>query len=165
MDLEKTINIVHYNFNLFHYHLNRLIIIYCNPFTWLSNFSKIKLGRKIFFENLVKNYVRFDHFIKYDKLTKLYFSSYITFVFSFLIVALLSLLRIKINLVGLFVIISVFSFVISKIVTEKYIFENDKFINYQQEFYKSKEYNFTFLFVISTIILFILDVYLISISY
>lgn len=165
MDLEKTINIVHYNFNLFHYHFNRLIIIYCNPFTWLSNFSKIKLGRKIFFENLVKNYVRFDHFIKYDKLTKLYFSSYITFVFSFLIVALLSLLRTKINLVGLFIIISIFSFVISKIVTEKYIFENDKFINYQQEFYKSKEYNFTFLFVISTIILFILDVYLISISY
>lgn len=54
--MEKFLNIYFYNFFLISRFLGKLIPIYLNPFTWFNNFNKMKLGLKLFFEHMEKNY-------------------------------------------------------------------------------------------------------------
>ena len=158
MNLEKLINILYYNLNLIDYSYRKFLLIYLNPFVWFSNLSKIKLGRKLFFEHMEKNFPRFDHLYKNDRLTQIFFFLYFNFLVSTIISILFFLTKLQFNYIIYFILSSMITLIISAI----YIYKDDKYYSYQKEFYLMKKYNFTFVFITSSILIFVLNVYLLS---
>ena len=52
--MENFFNIFFYNFFLISMFFSKGLTIYLNPFVWIENSSKIKLGPKLFFEHMEK---------------------------------------------------------------------------------------------------------------
>lgn len=57
--MEKLLNIIFYNFHKIDYNYRKLLLVYLNPFCWIQNFGKLKLGRKLFFEHMEKTSLHF----------------------------------------------------------------------------------------------------------
>lgn len=147
--MEKLLNIYFYNFFLLTRFLGKLIAIYLNPFTWMNNFSKRKLGRKLFFEHMEKNFPTFLNQYKYIFRLKIQFIPFLVLVNLLIILALLFIL--KINIPENYFIILISSFLLSSIEAYIYIFNNNKYHDYFKEFYNTKKYDYplaTFLFII-----------------
>lgn len=153
--MEKLLNIYFYNFYLLGRVFGKLIAIYLNPFTWINNFSKRKLGSKLFFEHMEKNFPTFLNCYKYDHRIKTNFIPFLILVNLFVITFLLFLL--KINIPKNYFIVLITSSFLAFIEAYVYIFNNNKYHGYFKEFYETKKYDYplaTFLFI--TIILSIL---------
>ena len=158
MNIEKLINILYYNLNLIDYSYRKFLLVYLNPFVWFSNLSKIKLGRKLFFEHMEKNFPRFDHLYKNDRLTQIFFFLYCNFLVSTIITILFILTKLRFDYIIYFILSSMITLIISTI----YIYKDDKYYRYQKEFYLMKKYNFPLVFITSSILIFVLNVYLLS---
>lgn len=154
--MEKFLNIYFYNFFLISRFLSKILIIYLNPFIWIENFSKMKLGSKLFFEHMEKNFPNFLHTYKYIFKLKIYFIPLLTF-FNLFIITILSLF-LKINFANNFFIILLFSLLLSLIESYKYIFYKNKYQSYFIEFFETKQYNYpllTLLILVSSLLLWI----------
>lgn len=155
--MEKLINILYFNISLLDYYFGRGITVYINPFCWASNFKFLKLGFKIWKQQMEKNYPLFLYQIKYDQNLK--FFSYQWFMLFlgmiiFLIVGLLQNLTEKAYVFG-FVI-----FLITYLGTYFVVFDKDKYYEYQKEFIKDKKHNHSTIvltiWIMLTIILYLL---------
>ena len=151
--MEKVINILYYNFCLLNYYFMISIIVYLNPFCWLSNIKYLKLGFKIWKQQMEKNNPLFLYQMKYDQNLKFFsyqwFMSFIT-MFIFLIAGLLQYVTDKFYIIG-FVI-----FLITWIGSYFYVFENKKYYEYQIEFVKNKKYSQPILLLIVCVVITIL---------
>lgn len=147
--MEKMLNIYFYNFYLLARFFNKLLVIYLNPFVWLNNRSKMKLGSKLFFEHMEKNFPTFLKQYKFIFRLKIQF---IPFLFLLNILIFIFLLFIcKINISEYYFIILVGSFLVSCIQSYVYIFSYDKYHQYFKKFYETKKYDYpilTFLFIL-----------------
>ena len=147
--MEKILNIYFYNFYLLTRFFNKLLVIYLNPFVWLNNRSKMKLGSKLFFEHMEKNFPTFLNQYKFIFRLKIQF---IPFLFLLNILIFIFLLFIcKINISEYYFIILVGSFLVSCVESYVYIFSYDKYHQYFKEFYETKKYDYpilTFLFIL-----------------
>ncbi len=136
--MEKLINILYFNICLLVYYFGRSITVYIDPFCWASNIKFLKLGFKIWKEQMEKNYPLFLHQMKYNQNLK-YFSYQWFMLFlgmiDFLIVGLLKNLAEKAYIFGIII------FLITYVVTYFIVFDNDKYYEYQKEFIKDKKYN------------------------
>ena len=152
--MEKILNIYFYNFFLLARFLGKLIPIYLNPFTWFNNFNKIKLGSKLFFEHLEKNYPTFLHEYKYIFKVKIHFILFLALV-NFFFVGLCFFIM-NISIPKYYVLILLVSLFLSIIESYVYIFDKDKYQSYFKEFYETKKYNYPFItFLLITSLIFI----------
>jgi L-asparagine transporter-like permease len=138
--MEKFLNIYFYNFYLIGRFFNKLIAIYLNPFTWMNNFSKRKLGSKLFFEHMEKNFPTFLNQYKYIFRLKIQFIPFLTLVNLFVITVLFFFL--KLNFPGNFFIVLITSSCLAFIEAYVYIFNNNKYQEYFKEFYDTKKYDY-----------------------
>lgn len=143
--MEKLVNILYFNICLLTYYLGRGITVYINPFCWAANIKYLKLGLKIWKQQMEQSYPIFSYQMKYDQNLK--FISYQLFMLFlgmiiFLIVGLLENLAQKAYIVGI-----VF-FLITYIGTYFVVFNKDKYYEYQKEFIKNKKYNHPIIFLI-----------------
>ena len=76
--MELFLNIYFYNFRLLHQILRKLLVVYLNPFVWISNFSKTNLGYKLFFEHMEKNFPTFLNYYRNEFRTKLFFIPFLS---------------------------------------------------------------------------------------
>lgn len=136
--MKKLINILYFNICLLTYYFGRSIKVYIDPFCWVSNIKFLKLGFKIWKEQMEKNYPLFLHQMKYNQNLK--FISYQWFMLflgmiDFLIVGLLQNLAEKAYIFGIVI------FLITYVGTYFIVFDKDKYYEYQKEFIKDKKYN------------------------
>jgi len=136
--MEKLINILYFNICLLTYYFGRSIKVYIDPFCWASNIKFMKLGFKIWKQQMEKNYPLFLYQMKYDRNLK--FFSYQWFMLflgtiNFLIVVLLQNLAEKAYIVGIVI------FLITYVGTYFIVFDKDKYSEYQTKFIKEKKYN------------------------
>ena len=163
MSVEKLMNILYYNFNWMYYHFGRILLVWLNPFCWLSNLSKIKLGRNIFKRQMERNYpsfldesLRSSFFLQYSRI----------FFFSFLFVEILLfttfvLLMLQIYSLQFYVIAMICSF-ITIFLTANFVFADDKYVQYHKFFYKEKKYYFPLPIFLITTALIIVDIFILS---
>ncbi len=155
--MEKILNIYFYNFCLLDRSLGKLISVYLNPFVWISNFNKIKLGAKIFFEHMEKNFPTFLNYYKYDARVKLFFIPFLILVNSFIINVVLLILRV--NLANNYFVILIISSLVSLIEAFIFVFQENKFYSYHKEFNGTKKYDFPIITFLSIIVIFCLWIY------
>jgi len=155
--VEKILNIYFYNFCLLDRSLGKLITVYLNPFVWISNFNKISLGTKMFFEHMEKNFPTFLNYYKYDARVKLFFIPFLILVNSFIINVVLLILRV--NLADSYFVILIISSLVSLIEAFIFVFQENKFYNYHKEFNRTKKYDFPIITFISIIVIFCLWIY------
>ena len=134
----KLINILYFNICLLTYYFGRSIKVYIDPFCWASNIKFLKLGFKIWKQQMEKNYPLFLYQMKYDQNLK--FFSYQWFMLFlgmiiYLIVGLLQNLAEKAYIVGIAI------FLITYAGTYFIVFDKDKYYEYQKEFIIDKKYN------------------------
>jgi len=156
MKFEKIINIIYYNFNLLYYKFKKLLIVYLNPFSWLNNLSKIKLGRKQFFEHLEMNFEHFDYFYKYDRITKYNFYGYLLVLIIATLLYVSAIINIKLN----FYVICIIAILLNEICFSRLITRQKKFIDYHKKFTMDKKYNYPMSFFILSIIYILLSIFL-----
>ena len=159
--MEKFLNIYFYNFCLLDRGLGKLISVYLNPFVWISNFNKIKLGSKLFFEHMEKNFPTFLNYYKYDVKVKLFFIPFLILL-NALIINLI-LLTLRVNLAKSYFVILIVSSLISLIEAFVFVFQDDKFYNYHKEFNGTKKYDFPIITFLAIIGIFCLWIYTFSI--
>jgi len=151
--MEKVINILYYNFCLLNYYFMISIIVYLNPFCWLSNIKYLKLGFKIWKQQMEKNNPLFLYQMKYNlNLKYLSYQWFMIFIsmFIFIIAGLLQYVTDKFYIIG-FVI-----FLITWIGSYFYVLENKKYYEYQIEFVKNKKYSQPILLLIVCVVITIL---------
>ena len=156
----KFLNIYFYNFFLLSRFFSKLLVIYLNPFVWVENFSKIKLGKKIFSEHMEKNYPTFLHQYKYIYKLKIQFIPFLALV-NLIVIALLFFF-LNINISKYYVIILIISFLLSLVQSYVFVFDNDKYQTYFKEFYLTKKYDYpfvTFLFISTFLFLWLYNVF------
>jgi len=136
--MEKAINILYFNCSLLAYYFGICLLVYLNPFCWVCNIKYLKLGFKIWNQQMVKNHPLFLYQMKYDQNLKFFsyqwFMSFIT-MFIFLIAGLLQYVTDKFYIIG-FVL-----FLITWVGSYFYVLENKKYYEYQTEFVKNKKYS------------------------
>lgn len=136
----KLINILYFNVCLLTYYLTRSITVYIDPFCWAANIKFLKMGFKIWKQQMEKNYPEFIYQMKYDKNLKFFsYQGFMLFLgmINFLIVGLLQSSVEKVLIVGGVI------FLITYIGTYFIVFDNDKYYKYQKEFIKNKRYNYS----------------------
>lgn len=138
--MEKILNIYFYNFFLLARFSSKLIAIYLNPFTWMNNFSKRKLGKKLFFEQMEKNFPPFLNQYKYIFKLKIQFIPFLTLVNLFIITLLFFFL--KLDLPKNYFIVLITSLCLAFIEAYVYIFNNNKYQEYFKEFYDTKKQDY-----------------------
>jgi len=151
--MEKVINILYYNFCLLNYYFMISITVYLNPFCWLSNIKYLKLGFKIWKQQMEKNNPLFLYQMKYNlNLKYLSYQWFMIFIsmFIFIIAGLLQYVTDKFYIIG-FVI-----FLITWIGSYFYVLENKKYYEYQIEFVKNKKYSQPILLLIVCVVITIL---------
>jgi len=129
------------------------IIVYLNPFCWLSNIKYLKLGFKIWKQQMEKNNPLFLYQMKYNlNLKYLSYQWFMIFIsmFIFIIAGLLQYVTDKFYIIG-FVI-----FLITWIGSYFYVLENKKYYEYQIEFVKNKKYSQPILLLIVCVVITIL---------
>ena len=156
MKFEKIINIIYFNFNLLYYKFKKLLIVYLNPFSWINNFSKIKLGRKQFFEHLEMNFEHFDNFYKYDRIAKYNFYGHLLLMIFATLLYVCAVIKIKIN----FYVICIIAVLLNEICFSRLITRHKKFIDYHKNFTFDKKYNYPITFFILSIIYIFLSIFL-----
>ena len=155
--MEKLLNIIFYNFHKIDYNYRKLLLVYLNPFCWIQNFGKLKLGRKLFFEHMEKNFPTFLNLYRNDNYSKLFFSIVLTILNCLFINMILLLL--KINLAENYFIILLFAFLLALIFSFIYLFQDDKFYEYHKLFESNKTNNYPFLTLVFLIIMIPIWVY------
>lgn len=136
----RFINILYFNICLLTYYFIRSITVYIDPFCWVANIKFLKLGFKIWKQQMEKNYPAFIYQMKYDKNLKFFsYQGFMLFLgmINFLIVGLLQSSAEKVLIVGGGI------FLITYIGTYFIVFDNDKYYEYQKEFIKNKRYNYS----------------------
>ncbi len=155
--MEKILNIYFYNFYLLHRFLGKIIAVYINPFVWINNFSKMKLGSKLFFQHMENNFPTFLHRYKYDQRAKFSFIPFLILLNLFIITILLYIF--KINYTRYFLIVLNTSFFLSLIEAYTCVFNNNKYQKYFTEFYDTKKYDFPIITFLSIIIMLFFGLY------
>lgn len=154
--MEKVVNILYYNSCLVIYYFGMIVVIYLNPFCWAANIKYLKLGFKIWGQQMGKNHSSFLYQMKYNQNLKFFsYQWYVLFVsmFIFMITGLLQFLSEKFYIIGLIF------FLISYVGSYFYILSEKKYYKYQEEFIKNKKYNHPILaLIILLTIMFILYV-------
>lgn len=140
--MENFFNIFFYNFFLISRFFSKGLTIYLNPFVWIENSSKIKLGPKLFFEHMEKNFPTFLHQYKYIYKLKIQFIPFLALVN--LIIITVFLFFMNINISENYVIILSISFLLSLVESYIFIFDKDKYQTYFKEFYFTKKYDYPF---------------------
>ncbi len=159
--MELFLNIYFYNFRLLHQILRKLLVVYLNPFVWISNFSKTNLGFKLFFEHMEKNFPTFLNYYRNEFRTKLFFIPFLILVNSFIINLIFLILGV--NLAKSYFVILIVSSLISLIEAFVFIFQEDKFYNYHKEFNGTKKYDFPIITFLAIMGIFCLWIYTFSI--
>ena len=157
MNLEKIINILFYNFRLIDYNYRKLLLVYLNPFCWISNFSKLKLGFRLFTEHMEKNFPTFLNLYRNDNFSKLFFLIAFIIVNCFIINLLLLIFGISLAK-NYFTILSI-SVIISILLSFVFVFQEEKFYKYHKEFNVTKKYDFPITTFLSIIAIFCLWIY------
>tara|TARA_R110000850_G_scaffold115256_3_gene230595 strand:+ start:28601 stop:29086 length:486 start_codon:yes stop_codon:yes gene_type:complete len=161
--MEKLLNIYFYNFCLLDRFLSKLIAVYLNPFVWISNFNKRKLGSKLFFEHMEKNFPTFLNYYKYDSKVKIFFIPFLILVNLFIFNALLFILRVNIS--KYFFLVLIASSTLSLIEAYIFLFNENKYQEYLKEFTSTKKYDFpliTFLSILAILFLWIYIIFFLS---
>jgi len=152
--MEKVVNILYYNSCLLVYYFGIIVVIYLNPFCWAANIKFLKLGFKIWRQQMEKNHSSFLYQMKYDQNLKFFsYQWYMLFIsmFILMIIGLLQFVFEKFYIIGLII------FLISYIGSYSYILSEKKYYKYQEEFIKNKKYNHPILtLIILIVIIFIL---------
>ena len=160
MNFEKIYNILFYNFRLLDYQFRKFLVVYLNPFCWISNFSKLKIGVKFFLSNLDNNFPDFLVLYRQERISIYFFSGFIILTIYGIINILLSVFQCSIQFrIDNFEIISVISFPISLLINYIFLFKDDKFYEYHKEFVYSKKYRHPFLFFIGFIIMYLVGIF------
>lgn len=151
--VQLILNVFFYNFHLLDYFFKKILIIYLNPFTWVSNFKKIQNGWIPFTRSMEKNYPNFLDMYKRNNLINGFFVIIITLIIWTLIN--LILFGFKINYTN---VINIFILIISSVTSIGLcyilIFKYDKFYSYHIEFIKLKKYNYPFLSLLFLLFIF-----------
>lgn len=155
--IELFLNIYFYNFCLLDRVLRKLISVYLNPFIWINNFNKIKLGNKLFFEHMEKNFPTFLNYYKHDVKVRLFFIPFLV-LFNFFVINMM-LLILRVDLAKSYFIILIISNLISLIEVFVFLFQENKFYNYHKEFNKTKKYDFPIITFLTIITIFTLWIY------
>lgn len=155
--IEKIINILFYNFRIVDYNYRKLLLVYLNPFCWIMNLSKMKLGFKMFIEHMEKNFPTFLNLYRNDNFSKLFFISLLILLNCFFIN--LILLGLRIDLSKNYFIVLIVSSIISLIEAFIFVFQEDKFYEYHIEFNTTKKYDFPITTFLSIIVIFCLWIY------
>ena len=150
-------NIYFYNFRLLHQKLRKFLFVYLNPFVWIINFNKIKLGKKIFFEHMEKNFPTFLKYYRYEVRTKFFFILFLILMNCFIFNVIF--LIFSIDLAKHYFLILIISSLISILEAFIFIFQEEKFNHYQKQFYESKKYDFPIITFFVIIIIFSLWIY------
>lgn len=155
--MENFFNIFFYNFFLISRFFSKVLTIYLNPFVWIENISKMKLGPQLFFEHMEKNFPTFLHQYKYIYKLKIQFIPFLALVN--LIIITVFLFFMNINMSENYVIILSISFLLSLVESYIFIFDKDKYQTYFKEFYFTKKYDYPFVtFLLISSLLFFLVV-------
>lgn len=152
MNLEKVLNILFYNFRLVDYGYRKLLLIYLNPFCWISNFGKLKFGFKMFMGHMEKNFPSFLNLYRNDNFSKLFFL--IAFILINCFIINLILLVFGISLAKSYFTILLVSVLISILLSFIFLFQDEKFYKYHKEFYTSKKFNYPLVTLFSIVIIF-----------
>ena len=158
MKLIKLYNIIFFNFRLIDYKIRKILLVYLNPICWIVQSKKIKYGLKIYFESLDTNFLPFLTLYKHDYLSKTFFSFFTTIIFWTLINYISALFSFQ-NIENLNVIICILSFAISTILNRIFLFKNQRFYDYHKDFIFNKTYNYSIIFFILIILIYILWFY------
>jgi uncharacterized membrane-anchored protein len=148
--MEKFINILYFNFCLLTYYFGMCIVIYFNPFCWAANIKYFKLGFKIWKRQMEKNHPLFLYQMKYDQNVKFISYQWFMLFISMLIFLIAGLLQF---FVKKFYILGFILFLISYVGSYFYVFNKDKYYEYQKEFMKNKKYTHPIILLILWILL------------
>ncbi|MEN9981313.1 MAG: hypothetical protein RL542_1100 [Bacteroidota bacterium] len=152
--IEKFINILFYNFHIVDYNYRKLLLVYLNPFCWIVNFSKIKLGFKIFTEHMEKNFPTFLNLYRNDNFSKLFFMIFLILLNCSLINLILK--GLGVNLAKNYFIVLIVSGLLSLTEAFVFVFQEEKFYKYHKEFNVTKKYDFPIITFLSIIAFFYL---------
>jgi hypothetical protein len=160
MNFEKLYNILFYNFRLLDYQFRKFLIVYINPFCWISNFSKLKIGLKFFISNLDNNFPIFLILYRQERISKYYFFGFISLTIYGVINVLLSVFQCIIQFrINNLIIISIISSLIAFLLNRLFLFKNDKFYEYHKEFIYSKKYRYPIMFLIGFIVIYLFSIF------
>ncbi len=160
MNFEKIYNILFYNFRLLDYQFRKILIVYLNPFCWISNFSKLKIGFKFFLSNLDNNFPNFLLLYKQERISIYFFSGFITLSIYGVINILLAVFQCSIQFrIDNLIIISIISSLIAFVLNSLFLFKNDKFYEYHKEFIYSKKYRFPIMFFIGFVTIYLVSIF------
>ena len=135
--MEKAFNILYFNFCLLNYYQGKVITVYLNPICWVQNLRFMKLGVRLWNQQMGKNYSPFLYQIKYDRFLK--HTSLQLLVGALIAFDLMITLLLQSISKGIYI-FSIVGFLFSYIGPYNFIDVNDKYYEYQQEFMKSKKY-------------------------
>lgn len=160
MNFEKFYNILFYNFRLLDYQFRKLLLVYINPFCWISNFNKLKIGFKFFLSNLDNNFPNFLILYRQERISKYYFFVFVTFSIYGIINVLLFVFQCSIQFrVDNLMLISILSSLIAVLLNGLFLFKNDKFYEYHKEFIYSKKYSYPIMFLIGFIVVYLVTIF------
>jgi hypothetical protein len=148
------LNIFYYNFHLIDYYFSKFLVIYLNPFTWISNIKRIKSGWNSFKRSMEKNFPDFLDLSNTYYLTNGIFILILTFFIGTFLNLFLAICRVVCTNRSNYILF-VISCVISLILFYLFILKNNKFQVYHQEFCKEKKYNYPFFTLFLNILIFI----------
>ena len=158
MKLIKLYNIIFFNFRLIDYKIRKILLVYLNPICWIAQSKKIKYGLKIYFESLDTNFLPFLTLYKHDYLSKTFFSFFTTIIFWTFFNYIFALFSFQ-NIENINVIICILSLAISTILNQIFLFKNQRFYNYHKDFIFNKTFNYSIIFFILIILIYILWFY------
>jgi hypothetical protein len=154
--MERILNILFYNFHKVDYNYRKFLLVYLNPFCWIINFKKIKLGSKLFFEHMEKNFPTFLNLYRNDNYSKIFFVITLIFINCFFINIILLLFNV--NLVANYLMILLIATILASVLSLMYLFQDDKFYEYHKMFEKDEKYSYPFLSIV--ILLLILPIWI-----
>lgn len=155
--IEKVFNILFYNFHKVDYNYRKLLIVYLNPFCWIMNLSKLKLGSKVFFRHMEKNFPTFLDLYRNDVFSKLFFMILLILINSVFINLLLLLFGFELR--ANYFIILIIASLMAIIQSFVFIFQDDKFYKYHKSFENDNKYNYSFITIIVIFVIFVLWMY------
>lgn len=135
--MEKAINVLYFNFCLLFYYLGKVIRVYLNPICWVENLKFMKLGVRVWNQQMGRKQTPFLSQIRYDR--------YLKYLSQKMLIAALMIFDLMITMLlqpvsKWIYIFSIVGFIFSYIGQYNFIDTDDKYYEYQQEFMKSKKY-------------------------
>lgn len=149
-----------FNFCVLYYRFRKLLLVYLNPISWISNIKFYRLGLRQLLKQMGGNFPPFLYQNKFDK-TAGYFFTQILVLFNFLLITLIAIL-LKFSLIKVYVVIVIISLLLSIIESYYFIFRGNKYYDYHKEFLKSKKYTQPVFTIITFALIVILSVLIIK---